>query len=55
MLLWSSTPISKTVQLERGGQFYREETGVPGEDNRPAARIERIYWVIKENRDDLKW
>ncbi len=32
-----------------------EETGVPGEDNRPAARIERIYLVIKEKRDEWKW
>ena len=28
------------------------ETGVPGEDNRPAARIEGIYLVIKEKRDE---
>jgi len=27
-----------------------EETGVPGEDNRPAARIEGIYLVIKEKK-----
>jgi hypothetical protein len=31
-----------------------KETGVTGEDNRPAARIEGIYLVIKEKRDDLK-
>ena len=27
-----------------------EETGVPGDDNRPAARIEGIYLVIKEKK-----
>ena len=32
-----------------------EETGEPRENNRPAARIEGIYLVIKENRGDLKW
>ena len=31
-----------------------EETGEPGENNRPAARIEGIYLVMKEKRGEWK-
>jgi hypothetical protein len=31
-----------------------EETGVSGEDNRPAAKIERIYLVMKDKKGEWK-
>ena len=31
-----------------------EETGVPGEDNRPAAKIEGIYLVMKDKKGEWK-
>jgi hypothetical protein len=45
--LWCLTPLSIIFQLYRGDQFLLvAETGVPGENHRPAQVTDKLYHIM---------